>query len=431
MWVLQNREWWPGRILSTDELSEMGIHRQSDCDLSIYLYSEVPGEGKGVVHLSSYRDVNSLDFFETSSEKAVTTNPILKEAIQNAIADSTANPLRGHTASSVAQSTSRSGAAARAPVPPVSRKHQQHVSHGTIESMLEPDLISLTKAVKAAYDAKDVQMLRMALASLEGVDAKVEDLEDTKIGVAVGDILGAEVFRPLWPLARTVISFWARHLPEETLAVIHAIKQDNNQQQPAKAATNDFSLWTSLEGIPSSMPESPASPLSPIGSPFQATASRKRPREGFRHQLMLALDNPSNDNRPLAADVERVAMELEKVVVKTDDRFTLLERVRNPVHSLLRSNLLDGTWTAAHYLSLPEETFSTEAEKEADRRRTEERMEAERKAKAALENVTSMFTCGTCGEKRCTYYEQQTRGGDEPSTKFITCLNCNITWTEE
>ena len=41
---------------------------------------------------------------------------------------------------------------------------------------------------------------------------------------------------------------------------------------------------------------------------------------------------------------------------------------------------------------------------------------------------TDMFTCKKCRSKRCTYYEMQTRSADEPSTLFVTCLDCGKHW---
>jgi transcription elongation factor S-II len=44
------------------------------------------------------------------------------------------------------------------------------------------------------------------------------------------------------------------------------------------------------------------------------------------------------------------------------------------------------------------------------------------------EASTDVFTCRKCKSKKCTYYELQTRSADEPSTIFITCLNCGKHW---
>ena len=46
------------------------------------------------------------------------------------------------------------------------------------------------------------------------------------------------------------------------------------------------------------------------------------------------------------------------------------------------------------------------------------------------ETVSSIFTCGRCKKKECTYYQLQTRSADEPMTTFITCLNCGKRWKQ-
>jgi DNA-directed RNA polymerase subunit M/transcription elongation factor TFIIS len=41
---------------------------------------------------------------------------------------------------------------------------------------------------------------------------------------------------------------------------------------------------------------------------------------------------------------------------------------------------------------------------------------------------TDKFKCGKCKSKECTYYQLQTRSGDEPMTTFVTCINCGNRW---
>lgn len=42
--------------------------------------------------------------------------------------------------------------------------------------------------------------------------------------------------------------------------------------------------------------------------------------------------------------------------------------------------------------------------------------------------TTDQFKCGRCGQRKCTYYQMQTRSADEPMTTFVTCVNCNNHW---
>jgi transcription elongation factor S-II len=41
---------------------------------------------------------------------------------------------------------------------------------------------------------------------------------------------------------------------------------------------------------------------------------------------------------------------------------------------------------------------------------------------------TDTFTCRKCKSKKCTYTTMQTRSADEPSTIFVTCLQCGNRW---
>ena len=45
-----------------------------------------------------------------------------------------------------------------------------------------------------------------------------------------------------------------------------------------------------------------------------------------------------------------------------------------------------------------------------------------------IQASTNMYTCRKCKSTRCTHYEMQTRSADEPSTIFVTCLDCGKNW---
>jgi DNA-directed RNA polymerase subunit M/transcription elongation factor TFIIS len=46
------------------------------------------------------------------------------------------------------------------------------------------------------------------------------------------------------------------------------------------------------------------------------------------------------------------------------------------------------------------------------------------------ESMTDQFKCGRCKQRKCTYYELQTRSADEGMTIFITCINCGWRWRQ-
>jgi len=41
---------------------------------------------------------------------------------------------------------------------------------------------------------------------------------------------------------------------------------------------------------------------------------------------------------------------------------------------------------------------------------------------------SDQFQCGRCKERKCTYYQKQTRSADEPMTTFVTCTVCGNRW---
>lgn len=42
--------------------------------------------------------------------------------------------------------------------------------------------------------------------------------------------------------------------------------------------------------------------------------------------------------------------------------------------------------------------------------------------------VTDQFLCSRCKQRKCSYYQLQTRSADEPMTTFIICMNCSHRW---
>lgn len=52
----------------------------------------------------------------------------------------------------------------------------------------------------------------------------------------------------------------------------------------------------------------------------------------------------------------------------------------------------------------------------------------ENKFSPKIEASTDDFTCFKCKSKKCTFYQLQTRSGDEPMTTFVTCIECGNRW---
>lgn len=48
----------------------------------------------------------------------------------------------------------------------------------------------------------------------------------------------------------------------------------------------------------------------------------------------------------------------------------------------------------------------------------------------SMRATTDLYICRKCKERKCSYYELQTRSADEPMTKFIKCCNCGFEWRQ-
>ncbi|KAG5494477.1 hypothetical protein GH5_02500 [Leishmania sp. Ghana 2012 LV757] len=465
VWVyIEGDGWWPARVLSDEEVGT----RTPGLDLAVQFYAGLE-QPATLYELNSHTDAANICFFETSSEKAVTVNPELEASIRCAAADSEANPLKSEpaTGGGVRTATGGSSAIASAGAAAVNRAAAKRVrdmgnddmraygggatasrSVSGYHHLHSDELHELSRTISSAVAARDMATVRAALCRLDGVDVYLAELEDTKIGVAVGSVLSQSALKPLWPLARAMISFWARHLPAETLAAIRSVQQrqlpvPSTSVAAAAAATEPSSPVSKQQAASSSLPSGSAfgSSVSPsaattaaaVGAAAGAGSGDVAPpqRKTFFDNVYQLLDSPLSTTRYGDAVIEEVARKLAAEITDRDERQLLLLRLREEELSFVRDNLLSGEWTPKKYLDQPNEVFTTKSEKARQEQRIQEKMKAIEAAEKAGLNITALFKCGRCGKRNCTFYEQQTRSADEPTTKYVTCLDCKNTWTQE
>jgi DNA-directed RNA polymerase subunit M/transcription elongation factor TFIIS len=143
--------------------------------------------------------------------------------------------------------------------------------------------------------------------------------------------------------------------------------------------------------------------------------------EEYRHHMQL---HPE-------FSLESFCSKLNAALTTTENRTKAKLHLTHATHTRLRQNLLEGKLTPETFalelfsLRLPEEQALID-QREADIKRAED-------TAGEVGNVTEMFECPRCGKNETRYWEAQMRGGDEPTTKNITCLNpgCKFVWTTE
>ncbi len=78
-------------------------------------------------------------------------------------------------------------------------------------------------------------------------------------------------------------------------------------------------------------------------------------------------------------------------------------------------------------LEMRTEDMASDARRSGNQRiRAHALREAERGL--ATQATTDQFQCGKCKQRKCQYYQMQTRSADEPMTTFVTCTVCGNRW---
>ena len=183
----------------------------------------------------------------------------------------------------------------------------------------------------------------------------------------------------------------------------------------------------------------PPPPPPPTGDPA---------RDKARSLLSAALDLVPAESRDPGACPATVAAAIEAAVLAdhgdggsggSGSRKTPGARYKAKLRSLLfnlkdasnpdaRRRALNGDLTAVELVRAgPEELASDARKAENEAIRAAALFEAERGAKKNLA-TTDQFRCGKCRQRKCTYYQMQTRSADEPMTTFVQCVNCGNRW---
>ena len=163
--------------------------------------------------------------------------------------------------------------------------------------------------------------------------------------------------------------------------------------------------------------------------------------ERVRKQLTEAFSRISSETDEIispAIDPVQVAVSVEFVVferigwsnpIKKANYQSILFNLKDPKNPDLRRKVLLGEIK-------PETLVTMSAEEMASHKRQSENIQIQLKSlKRCMHDAdeeekatTNMFQCSRCCERKCTYYQMQTRSADEPMTTYVTCCKCNKRW---
>lgn len=156
-------------------------------------------------------------------------------------------------------------------------------------------------------------------------------------------------------------------------------------------------------------------------------------RENIRKKINEKLENDTASRNLEKGIFNYTLKEADrlKVVKKWDNKFFVqiyLSHLRSIVSNLsseLIKDIQDGTLQSHTVAFMTHQELNhqkwaqlIDAKSKRDKNKFETNMAA----------ATDTFTCRKCRGNQCTYYLQQVRAADEPSTIFVTCLLCGHRW---
>lgn len=190
--------------------------------------------------------------------------------------------------------------------------------------------------------------------------------------------------------------------------------------------------------------ESTAAPAKPSEKPDQPRSGKtdgvdfEKLNDKTRDTCLSLLYNAMvfDSSAPSELVMER-ALSIESTVLD-DNNGSTGEEYKKKVRSLmlnlkdkknpsLREAVISGDTPAATFCRMSSADMASEERKQQDRALELSNLFKARGA-GPQQAETDSFKCGRCKQRKCTYYQMQTRSADEPMTTFVTCTVCNNRW---
>ncbi|KAF8009798.1 hypothetical protein BT93_J0711 [Corymbia citriodora subsp. variegata] len=137
-----------------------------------------------------------------------------------------------------------------------------------------------------------------------------------------------------------------------------------------------------------------------------------------------------------ACDPSSVAVSIESTLFQSWGRMngshkvkyrSIMFNIKDPNNPDFRRKVLLGHVKPERLLNMTSEEMASD-DRQLQNQQIKQKALFECELGAAPKATTDQFKCGRCGQRKCTYYQMQTRSADEPMTTYVTCVNCNNHW---
>jgi len=281
------------------------------------------------------------------------------------------------------------------------------------------DLPELVKRLVRAKDKNDGVTVLEILEALETKTITVELLKSTKVG---------HIINKLRKFKHPKVQTKARELLQ---------KWKNAVRKPSKGAQAKKEVVESKPSNPE--PKSPKKPATEAGVEvwdIESQLTMQKIRNVVRKKLALALEHS-----PATCNYVKIAVDIENKLwfEHGQDKKRYSQQYRDICFNLRDKKNTDFKTRVLNGEIEPKEIVYLRAEDMASKSQTKARDDAKKWTlmaqnldlqMAAAQKLTEDYKCGKCGNGKCSYFQMQTRGADEPMTTFITCIKCNNKWKD-
>jgi transcription elongation factor S-II len=268
-----------------------------------------------------------------------------------------------------------------------------------------------------------------------GVRANEEVLRATKIGQTVARLRTCEG-KSVSQHAKDLVRTWKSKVESQREAKRKEGEWCFRLDLSELLVTLLIAPTTSASASPSSQvtPASLARPASEVASPTEKRkldfeALNDKTRNACLKLIYQSLRQDGNESDEHKA--YEVALAVELAVYDKIGHGEVTGEYRSKVRSLtlnlkdkknptLRKNVTLGRIKAGDLVSMTADELASEEQK-AERSALQMQNLFNAKGAAAQEAETDAFECGRCKQRKCRYYQKQTRSADEPMTTFVTC----------
>ncbi|XP_059810742.1 transcription elongation factor A protein 3 isoform X2 [Hypanus sabinus] len=354
----------------------------------------------------------------------------------------------------------------------------------------EESLVRIAKKLDKMVSRRNMDGALDLLQELERMKMTLKLLQTTRIGMSVNSIRKHCTDEEVITLAKILIKKWKKLLATE-ISVEHKVQKPSRKEgekdkssamvletlkhskEKSKDRRDSISSKSSTEGTPSSRRsstdgkqdlhraqfpllngileqyrkngvskgkmESPSSPTSPtffsatILPPFLSTGETIRDK---CIEMLIAALKTDDDYKDYDANCDKMGAEIEDYIYqefqKTDLKYknrvrSRISNLKDPKNPNLRKNVLSGAIDLLHLARMTAEEMASDELKELRNVITKEAIREHQMAKTGGTDST-LFQCGRCKKKNCTYNQVQTRSADEPMTTFVLCNECGNRW---